>query len=138
MAASTVLLAILGALFIGAVSPGPSFVLVSRIAITQSRLRGLAAALGMGVGGTLFAALALLGLAVLLTRVEMLYVVLKLLGGLYIGWLGVRIWRGAREPLAPIEVAVPQGRSLLRAFSFALLTQLSNPKTAVVYGSIFA
>ena len=138
MTTSAALLAILGALLIGAISPGPSFVLVSRIAITQSRWSGLAAAVGMGIGGTLFAALALLGLTTLLNQVEGLYMVLKLVGGIYLAWLGIRIWRGASEPLASTEVAVPQGRSLLRAFSFALVTQLSNPKTAVVYGSIFA
>jgi threonine/homoserine/homoserine lactone efflux protein len=138
MTAHTALVAILGALLIGAISPGSSFVLVSRIAITQSRLQGLAAAIGMGLGGTVFAALALLGLAALLNRIEGLYIVLKLVGGIYLGWLGIRIWRGAREPLASMDVAIPRGRSLLRAFSFAVLTQLSNPKTAIVYGSIFA
>lgn len=138
MATLAALLAILGALLIGAISPGPSFVLVSRIAITQSRMHGLAAAVGMGAGGTLFAALALLGLAMLLNQVEGLYGILKLVGGIYLAWLGIRIWRGASEPLASTGMAVPQGRSLLRVFAFALVTQLSNPKTAVVYGSIFA
>lgn len=138
MSAAAALLAILGALLVGVISPGPSFVLVSRIAVTRSRLHGLAAALGMGIGGTIFAGLALLGLAALLNQVEWLYLVLKIGGGLYLAWLGIRIWRGAREPLAPAGSDAPQGASLFRAFSFGLLTQLSNPKTAIVYGSVFA
>ena len=56
------LAAILGALLIGAISPGPSFVLVARISIARSRRDGLAAALAMGVGGVILGGLALLGL----------------------------------------------------------------------------
>lgn len=51
MSASLALVGILGALLVGAISPGPSFVLVSRIAVKMSRKDGLAAALGMGIGG---------------------------------------------------------------------------------------
>lgn len=138
MSSATALFAILGALLVGVVSPGPSFVLVSRIAVTRSRLHGLAAALGMGIGGTLFAGLALLGLAALLSQVEWLHLALKIAGGLYLAWLGIRIWRGAGDPLAPAQADAPQGASLLRSFSFGLLTQISNPKAAIIYGSVFA
>ena len=60
--------AIFGAILIGAVSPGPSFVLVARTAIAVSRSAGMATALGMGLGGLMFASAALLGLHVVLTR----------------------------------------------------------------------
>lgn len=138
MSAAAALFAILGALLVGVVSPGPSFVLVSRIAVTRSRLHGLAAALGMGIGGTIFAGLALLGLAALLSQVDWLYLALKIAGGLYLAWLGIRIWRGAGEPLAPAAAGAPQGATLFRSFSFGLLTQISNPKAAIIYGSVFA
>jgi threonine/homoserine/homoserine lactone efflux protein len=77
MSASLALFGILGALLVGAVSPGPSFVLVSRIAATASRRDGLWAAMGMGLGGAMFATLALLGLATVLLRIEWLYLVLR-------------------------------------------------------------
>jgi threonine/homoserine/homoserine lactone efflux protein len=139
MSSFAILMSILAALLLGAMSPGPSFVLVSRTAVLTSRRAGLAAALGMGVGGAVFAALALLGLNALLLRVEWLYLLLKLAGGLYLVYLGIRIWRGARQPLAVADdTPTPMAASALRAFLLALATQLSNPKTAVVYGSIFA
>lgn len=53
---------IIGALAIGVVSPGASFVMVAREAISTSRGNGLAASIGMGIGGVLFASAALLGL----------------------------------------------------------------------------
>lgn len=138
MATFSVLLGIMIAIGIGAMSPGPSFVLVSRISVGNSRLHGLAAAIGMGLGGAFFAVLALAGLVALLEKVEWLYLVLKCAGGLYLVYLGIAIWRGAREP---IELASANGRgplSVPRALVLALVTQVSNPKTAVVYASIFA
>jgi threonine/homoserine/homoserine lactone efflux protein len=138
MATFSVLLGIMIAIGIGAMSPGPSFVLVSRISVGKSRLHGLAAAIGMGLGGAFFAVLALAGLVALLEKVEWLYLVLKCAGGLYLVYLGIAIWRGAREP---IELASANGRGALsvpRALVLGLVTQVSNPKTAVVYASIFA
>lgn len=133
-----ILVSIAVAIAIGAMSPGPSFVLVSRVSVANSRLHGLAAAIGMGLGGTLFAVLALAGLIALLERVEWLYLVLKGVGGLYLVYLGVMIWRGAREP---ISAGSPEGRRMIsapRAMLIGFVTQVSNPKTAVVYASIFA
>jgi threonine/homoserine/homoserine lactone efflux protein len=54
--------AIFGAILIGAISPGPSFVLVARTAIAVSRSAGMATAVGMGLGGLMFAGAVLLGL----------------------------------------------------------------------------
>ena len=61
--------AIFGAILIGAISPGPSFVLVARTAIAVSRSAGMATAVGMGLGGLMFAGAALLGLHVVLANV---------------------------------------------------------------------
>jgi threonine/homoserine/homoserine lactone efflux protein len=138
MSTPAVLLAIIATLLVGTVSPGPSFLLVSRVSIAQSRAHGLAAAVGMGLGGTVFASLALLGLAALLSQIAWLDSILKLAGGVYLIWLGIRIWRGATEPLPSVDTASAQGGTLLRSAAFALLTQLSNPKTAVFYASVFA
>ncbi|MDG3443073.1 LysE family translocator [Nitrospirillum amazonense] len=134
------LIPILVALLLGAMAPGPSFVLVTRTAVTQSRRNGLAAAVGMGVGGTFFGTLALLGLTALLTQVAWLNMALRLAGGLYLLYLALRMWRGAGTPLAMSADTPAQGRapSLGRAFVVALATQLSNPKTAIAYASIFA
>lgn len=138
MSELAVLIAILGAVLIGAMSPGPSFVMVLRTSIALSRRDGLAAAIGMGLGGTFFGTLALLGLTAVLAQVEWLYMVLKLAGGAYLIYLAIRIWRGAREPIFIPETAAFRSKTLRRSFSVALMTQLSNPKTAVAYASIFA
>ena len=138
MSASLALFGILGALLVGAVSPGPSFVLISRISLKSSRLDGMAAALGMGVGGAIFATLALFGLVTILLQVAWLYLALRILGGLYLLVLGIQICRRALEPLEVSDAGTPRPSTAPRAFALGIVTQLSNPKTAIVYASIFA
>jgi threonine/homoserine/homoserine lactone efflux protein len=132
------LLGIVAALTIGVISPGPSFVMVARTAVSSSRSAGLAAALGMGAGGVVFAMAALLGLQGLLLALPSLYVALKVAGGLYLAYLGLRIWASAHQPLAAIGPASPAGTPTLKAFALGFTTQVSNPKTAIVYASVFA
>lgn len=137
MSSAGIFISIMAALIVGAISPGPSFVVVSRIAISRSRLDGLAAAFGMGAGGVVFAVLALAGLTALLSQFEWLYILLKVAGGAYLVYIAVNIWRSAGQPLE-VSDAANGNRAPMRSFTTALLTQLSNPKTIIVYASIFA
>ena len=138
MTALAAVAAILAALLMGAMSPGPSFVLVARNAIGLSRADGLATALGMGVGGVFFSGVALAGLYTLLSAVGWLYVGLKVAGGLYLIYIASKIWRGASSPLVVDDGLDSQHHNLRKSFWIGLTTQLSNPKTAIWYGSIFA
>jgi threonine/homoserine/homoserine lactone efflux protein len=138
MDTATSLLAICAALSVGVVSPGPSFVMVARTAVAQSRRDGVAAAIGMGVGGVLFAAAALIGLHLVLTAVPWLHLVLKVSGGAWLLYLGWRIWRGAAQPLAVAATETPTAQAARRSFVLGFVTQVSNPKTALVYASVFA
>jgi len=130
--------AILAALMLGAVSPGPSFIVVARNSIGLSRRAGVATAVGMGAGGVVFSAIALVGLYALLTAVAWLYIGLKIAGGIYLVYLASKIWRGAKTPLSLDGMQSGHAGTGRRAFWTGLGTQMSNPKTAIVYGSIFA
>ena len=105
--------------------------LVVRTSAALSRRDGLAAALGMGIGGLSFALLALAGLQALLMQVSWLYLILKLAGAAYLIYLGFRIWRGAAIPLAMSNDGQPAGDGWRKSFAIGLATQLSNPKTAI-------
>lgn len=129
---------ILAACLLGAMSPGPSFLIVARISISDSRRNGIAAAVGMGVGAATFAILALLGLKTLFTAVPWLYVTIKILGGLYLVYIAVSMWRGAKEPIRVETDDSVEHNTWQSVFTTALFTQLSNPKTTVFYSSIFA
>jgi len=129
--------AISTAILLGAMSPGPSFIVVARTAVVGSRVRGVLAALGMGLGGSLFALAALLGLQLALLAVPSVYRVLQLMGALYLLFLAYKLWRAAPERLEPAAGTAPRG-SALQSFVLGLATQLSNPKAAIVYASVFS
>lgn len=129
--------AISTAILLGAMSPGPSFIVVARTAVAGSRGQGVLAALGMGVGGGLFALAALLGLQLILLALPSVYRTLQLLGGLYLIFLAYKLWRPAPDRLDLSVGAAPRS-SALQAFMLGLATQLSNPKTAIVYASVFS
>ena len=131
------LFAILGALLIGAISPGPSFVYIVRTSVANSRRDGLAGALGMGIGAMTYGALALAGLRTLMTEAGGLYLALKIAGGVYLVYLAVKIWRGAKGPV--VVGGVGGGSSnARRSLLLGLATQFSNPKIVAVFGAVFA
>lgn len=138
MNASTAVAAILAALMLGAMSPGPSFIVVARNAIGVSRRDGLASAIGMGLGGVCFAGVALVGLYTLLEAVGWLYAGLKIAGGLYLVYIALKIWRGAAAPFVFDRTEAGARGNLRKSLWLGLSTQLSNPKTSIYYGSIFA
>lgn len=138
MAVLAAIAAILGALLVGAITPGSGFVVVAQNSIGRSRRHGLFTAFGMGVGGMVFAALALGGLYSVFATVEWLYLVLKVAGGLYLLYLAVKIWRSSRTELLVTSDSQRPSLTLASSFGVGVTTQVSNPKTAVVHGSIFA
>jgi threonine/homoserine/homoserine lactone efflux protein len=132
------LISILGVMSLGMMSPGPSFILVARTAVANSRADGLATAIGMGGAAIFFATLALLGLQAVLLSVPTLYMALKILGGAYLLYLAVVIWRGSKQTIDIQEGSYKKPSKIYQSFKIGLITQLSNPKTAIFYGSVFA
>jgi threonine/homoserine/homoserine lactone efflux protein len=134
----TTSIAVLVAILLGAMSPGPSFLVVARTAVAGSRARGILAALGMGIGGAAFALAALLGLQLLLTAAPAIYKALQVVGAAYLLLIAYRLWKSAPQPLEMANNAVVRQNLPRRALVLGLATQLSNPKTAIVYASVFS
>ncbi len=132
------LLAIAGVLAAGAMSPGPSWFVVAKNALGQSRTHGVATALGTGLGVAIFAILASYGVTALLESVPSAFIAFKLIGGAYLLYLAWRIWSGASQPLETASAESQQTISVFSAFRQGLITQTSNPKTALVIAGIFA
>jgi threonine/homoserine/homoserine lactone efflux protein len=121
---------------LAAASPGPAVLLCARLAATEGMRTGFFYAVGVGIGGCFWALAALLGLSVLFEIAPGLLWGLKIGGGLFLLWLGFKMWRHAPEPLPetrPDAVA----RGALAAIRLGVLTQLANPKTAVFFGAVF-
>lgn len=137
MASDLIALSAIGiAILFGAMSPGVSFLLVARTAMSSSRRAALAVAAGMGFGALIFAAIALAGLHTLLTLIPSLYTGLKVAGGCYLLWLALKMFRRPANRFN--DSAATEEVSASKAFLTGVLTQISNPHTALVFASIFS
>jgi len=119
-----------------AVSPGPAVLMAARTGLTEGFRTGAMLAAGIGAGAVVWAAAAMFGLNILFAAAPALLWALKILGGGYLIWMGVKLWRGASEPFITADVR-PVPRSGLSAFRLGLFTQLANPKPAIMFSAIF-
>ena len=115
------------------ISPGPSFLITARTAVAKSRFDGIKVGLGIGAGTVVWSSAALLGLNVLFHAVPMLFLGMKIVGALFILWIALQIFRHAADPI----VLDGAGEGISHPFMSGFLTQISNPKAAVFFGSIF-
>ena len=119
-----------------AISPGPSVLMAARIGVTEGFRSGVGVAVGIGIGGVFWACAALFGLALLFEYAPMLLTALKIAGGAFLLYMAYKLWKSADEPLAQTSDDIPP-RSLISAFMLGLVTQVSNPKPAILFAAIF-
>jgi threonine/homoserine/homoserine lactone efflux protein len=125
------MLTLAGVLLLGAMSPGPDFVVVLRSAMTAGRKAGMACAAGIASGVLVWAAVTSFGIAGLLAASAVAFTVVKLVGAAYLVLLGVKALLAARR--GAYERPVESEKSARGAFAAGLLTNLLNPKVAVVF-----
>src|ERR687885_470648 len=80
-------------------SPGPNVLVVTQTAIGHTRRAGIVTALGVATGSAVWSGAALFGLSVVFEQLAWLYGGLKLLGGTYLLYLGIKLWRTADHPV---------------------------------------
>ena len=114
-------------------TPGPN----SLLALTHGALHGsrrtLFTVAGGALGFVLLIGLSMLGIGALLAASAGALTVLKLIGGAYLVWLGVQLWRAP-----PIQLQPGAGDADARAltlFRQGFLTAASNPKGLLFYGA---
>ena len=122
----------------GTMSPGPSFILVAKTAVSRPFSQGIGVSIGLSLGAVFFTLLAIFGLYTLFETVPFLYGLFKFFGGMYLLYLAYKIWKHSSEPMSMDIKLEENSRSFLKAILFGFLTQISNPKTAIIIGSIFA
>ncbi len=132
------LLPIATLLLFGAMTPGPSFILVAQTAMSKSRAEAVCISIGLGLGASTFAFIASMGLIALFDAVPEFYVAFKVLGGLYLCYLGIKMWRASKSNVVSDGAELTNKPAHFKAVVLGLTTQLSNPKTAIVFSSVFA
>ncbi len=119
-----------------AISPGPAVLMSARTGVTEGLRTGAFLAMGIGIGGVIWAAAALFGLALVFQAAPALLWGLKIVGGLYLLHMAWGMWRDADTPLDMSETGRPPRRAA-SAFRLGVMTQLANPKPAILFSAIF-
>lgn len=111
-------------------TPGQDMILVMSRSIAQGPAAGVATAAGVSVGLIGHTVLATLGLGAILRTSEWLFVALKLVGAVYLLYLGIGLLRTRRHDLA---LPATGRRRPLRLFLDGAFSNLTNPKIAIFY-----
>lgn len=115
-------------------TPGPNMIYLVSRSITQGRRAGLISLTGVAVGFVVYVIAAAAGLAAVFALVPVVYTVLKIAGAGYLLWLAwSAVKPGGTSVFAPKELPVDSTRKL---FTMGLVTNLLNPKIAILYVSL--
>jgi threonine/homoserine/homoserine lactone efflux protein len=116
------------------VTPGPNMIYLVSRSVTQGRRAGLISLLGVAAGFAVYLAAATAGIATLFALVPSVYTTIKLAGAAYLLWLAWQTVRpGGRSAFAPRSLPLDGPR---RLFVLGLVTNLLNPKIAILYVSL--
>jgi threonine/homoserine/homoserine lactone efflux protein len=115
-------------------TPGPNMIYLVSRSICQGPMAGLISLGGVALGFVVYMLLAAFGISVLLLAVPFAFEVLKFCGALYLGWLAWQALRpGGRSPFHVRDLPADSPRKL---FFMGLVTNLLNPKVAILYMSL--
>ena len=121
----------LAAMGVALMSPGPNVLAVIGTSMSVGRRRGAALAAGVATGTFCWAASAVLGLSALIARHVGLLTAIKLVGGAYLIWLGVRSLRSAATAKSVRTTATRLSEGTGAYFRRGLVVQMTNPKAAL-------
>lgn len=129
------------ALVVMAATPGPGVFAIIARALSQGFSPAAVQAVGIIAGDLVWLAATLLGMAYIAAEYTTLFQAIKIAGGLYLVWLGVRMWRMRTAAAAPDEVTPgdirPKRTAIPAIFTSGFLTTLGNPKVMLFYAVFF-
>ncbi|MBO2460815.1 LysE family translocator [Actinomadura violacea] len=115
-------------------TPGPNMIYLVSRSVTQGRRAGLVSLGGVALGFVLYVVAATAGITTVFRLVPPVYAALKLAGAGYLLWLAWQAVRpGGAAVFAPRELPADPPR---RLFAMGLVTNLLNPKIAILYVSL--
>lgn len=129
------------AIFLFGASPGPGIFAVVARALASGFWPAMALSAGLAAGDLVWLVAAVSGLAVVAQAMGEFFIILKIAGGLYLAWLGVKAWRSRPVPAPEEGVVVPvvgpdarsRTRQILGTFTGGVAVTLSNPKAILFY-----
>ncbi len=115
-------------------TPGPNMIYLISRSLSQGRIAGLISLGGVALGFVFYILCAAFGITALLLAVPFAYDVLRFCGAAYLLWLA---WQAVRPGgTSPFQVKKLAKDSPRKLFTMGLMTNLLNPKVAVMYLSL--
>lgn len=119
------------------VIPGPDFVITVRQSIQHGRTHGIITAIGIGTGLSVHVIYTLLGVAAITHAIPWLLQLLKIIGALYLCYLGVILIKSANSPnkvgINKHEEKEKEKQALKKSFILGFLTNVFNPKATIFF-----
>lgn len=118
-------------------APGPDFILVSQQALVNGKKAGLICSVGIALGLSVHIIYSALGLAALITSSLGGMWIIKILGGSYLIYLGVKGLRARPSNTFNIDHLPVKQYSLKRSLLAGFLCNVLNPKAAIYFLALF-
>jgi RhtB (resistance to homoserine/threonine) family protein len=131
------LLTLVGVWVIALISPGPDFIVTIRYSIAHSRRDGVFVALGIATGTSIWVTTGIVGLGMLLAQLSWLVAVIRLVGALYLTYLGIKAILNAHRPMQKTLIVESSSSRRISSWRVGFLTNISNPKALAFFASIF-
>ncbi len=126
------ILIIISVCFLGAITPGPSLLIISGIAINKGRKEAIKACIGHALGICFYAFIVVTGLAILIEEFNKIFILVQKIGCIFIIYLGVIFLNSSGD--------LENTNKTMRVNSFVsgLTIAILNPKVIIFFSSIFS
>ncbi|WP_087017927.1 LysE family translocator [Thaumasiovibrio subtropicus] len=121
---------------LGAMSPGPSLAIVAKHSLAGGRKHGLATAWAHALGIGIYALITVLGLAILLEQLPLLFKAISLAGAAYLVWLGYNALRSKGGLVDRLESG--EAVTITQSAKEGFLISLLSPKIALFFTALFS
>ena len=118
---------------IGAMSPGPSLAVIIQNNVNYNRLAGIMTSIGHGIGIGVYATLAVLGLGFLLQTNQTLFLIIQILGLIFLFFLGLLFIFQKQS-----EDKINDDQNQLNSFLQGFLIAIVNPKIIIWFTAIYS
>lgn len=124
-------------MLVGLVSPGPNFILVVQNTLSKNYNTGIITASGIVLVDVIYATIGYIGISTVLSETSEIMNFMKIAGGGYLLCLGYNMVKNEAKNLELEPINAVSLNRLSYYFKVGFFTCLANPKTIILYGSIF-
>ncbi|OIQ26524.1 LysE family transporter [uncultured Vibrio sp.] len=122
---------------LAAASPGPDFVLVSQQTLTNGKRAGLMCSIGIALGLSIHITYSAFGLATVIANSSSALWAIKILGGGYLIYIGVKGLRAKPSLALESSATTPEKYSAKKSIGIGFLCNALNPKAPIYFVSLF-